>query len=182
MNRKQLKKLVSVTEQKADKPICDATRQLGDAEAFTSACHELESLCLKLGAYDLILSPDGLGLVFGAAVAAQHEHGFVAAMRMEKQVSDPDSPGVRPHEVRCLRDKSKVDLLVVQAGVIKPDQRVIIIDDILASGATTLGLAYTVEELGGQVVGIATLAELTMRCGRLALEARGYQVRSVLRL
>lgn len=182
MNRKQLKKLVSVTEQKADKPICDATRLLGDAEAFSSACHELENLCLKLGAYDLILSPDGLGLVFGATVAVRHERGFVAAMRMEKQVRDQESSEVSLHEVHCLRDKSKVDLLVVQAGAIRPGQHVIIIDDILASGTTTLGLAYTVEELGGQVVGIATLAELTMRCGRLTLEARGYQVRSVLRL
>lgn len=180
LNRKELRKLVNVTEQKADKPVCDATRLLGNAEAFMSARSDLESLCKKLGAYDTIVSPDGLGLVLGTAVATIHQSGFVAALRLEALATGEDGEA-KPHEVRCRRSGSKVDQLGIPAGAIKPGQRVIIVDDILASGATTLALASAVEELGGKVIGVVTLAEMTPRHGKMLLEARGYAVRSVLR-
>jgi adenine phosphoribosyltransferase len=183
LNRKELKKLVTVAEQKADKPFCDVSRLLKDATAFKSACGDLESLCKKLGGYDLILSPDGLGLVFGAAIATTHQSGFVPALKLDTLPKRAeDDAQVKLHEVRCQRGKTKVDTLWIQEGMIKPGQRIIIVDDILASGATTLGLARTVREMGGEIVGVVTLVEMTPRHGKQALEAFGYQVRSVLRI
>lgn len=176
MNRKEMRKLVEVTEQKADKPRCDATKLLVSPEAFASACEELGKLCKKLGAYDLILSPDGLGLVIGAAIATTHKSGFVPALK-----SSEAAPSEETHLAASQRDGKKTDVFSVPAGAIKPGCRVLVVDDILASGGTTLTLARAVEELGGEVVGVATLAEMTARHGRMALEARGYQVRALLR-
>lgn len=60
---------------------------------------------------------------------------------------------------------------------IKPGQKVVIIDDLLATGGTTLSNIKLVEKLGGEVVGIAYLVELTYLGGRENL--KGYDVRSV---
>ncbi len=183
MNRKELKKLVTVVEQKADKPFCDVSRLLKDATAFKSACGDLESLCKKLGGYDLILSPDGLGLVFGAAIATTHQSGFVPALKLEALPSDEGESGRMSFcEVRCQRDNGCVDQPWIQDGMIKPGQRIVIVDDVLASGATVLGLARAVEKMGGKVVGIVTLVEMTPRHGKQMLEARNFQVRSTIRI
>lgn len=60
---------------------------------------------------------------------------------------------------------------------IQPGQKVVIIDDLLATGGTTLSNIKLVEKLGGKVVGIAYLVELTYLNGRENL--KGYDVRSV---
>lgn len=170
-----MRKLVDVTERSADKPLCNATKLLTNPEAFASACEELGKLCKKLGAYDLILSPDGLGLVFGAAVATTYKSGFVAALKSEATPSD------EAHLAESQRGGKKTDVFGIPAGAIKPGCRVLIIDDILASGKTALTLIRAIEELGGVVVGVAVLAEVTSRHGQMLLETCNYQVRALLR-
>lgn len=170
-----MRQLVDVTERRADKPLCDATKLLTNPEAFADAREALGKLCKKLGAHDLILSPDGLGLVFGAAMATTCGSGFVPALRAEA------TPSGDAHLVESQRSGEKTDVYGIPRGAIKPGCRILIIDDILASGSTILALIRAIEELGGVVVGVAVLTEMTSRQGRTLLEGRGYQVRALLR-
>lgn len=173
MNRKDLRKQVTITEQGADKPLCGATTLLADAEAFAVAREELAKLCKKLGAADLIVSPDGLGLALGAAVATINRTGFVPAMTAENLPDDETA-------LICEGGAGRTPLLLPRAAI-KPGKKVVIIDDILASGRTTQAIAAAIGRQGGVVIGIATLAELTQRHGRAMLEGQGFEVRSVLR-
>ncbi len=170
-----MRKLVRVTEAHGDKPICDASALFRDATAFAGAREDLSSLCKKLGSCNLVVSPDGLGLVLGATMATTQGSGFVPAMKLDALPTD------KVHLVKCVRDNGRTEFLGLPEQAIKPGQRVLIVDDILASGSTTLALARAVEELGGEVVGIVFLVEMTARRGRALLEMNKYAVRSVLR-
>lgn len=172
MNRKELRKQVTITDQGGDKPLCDATTLLANADAFEAARGELAKLCKKLGACSVAVSPDGLGLALGAAVATINRTGFVPVMTADNL---PEN-AVVAREGNAARKP-----LMLPAAAVKPGQKVIIVDDILASGRTTLAIAKAVEQQGGEVAGIVTLVELTQRRGRMMLEGRGYAVRSVLR-
>lgn len=69
--------------------------------------------------------------------------------------------------------------MMVSPEFLFPDDRVLIVDDFLASGATILALAKLVQEAGATVVGIGTVIEKAFEGGRARLEASGYPVRSL---
>ena len=69
--------------------------------------------------------------------------------------------------------------MMVSPEFLLPDDRVLIVDDFLASGATILALAKLVQEAGATVVGIGTVIEKAFEGGRAKLEAGGYPVQSL---
>ena len=119
---------------------------------------------------DLILGAEARGFILGAALAYALGVGFATARK----------PGKLPWKVnRCEYDlEYGTDVLEMHSDAIKPGQRVLIHDDLLATGGTAAAKICLVEDAGGIVAGLAFLIELTELHGRDRLE--GYEVFSLL--
>jgi len=115
---------------------------------------------------DLVVGPEARGFIIGCPVAYSHGVGF-APVRKE---------GKLPREVIRVEYGLEYgkDVLTIHKDAIKPGQRVLITDDLLATGGTIEATINLVEQLGGVVAGIAFLVELTYLDGRKKLD--GYDV------
>lgn len=119
---------------------------------------------------DIVLGAEARGFILGAAVAYAMGIGFAAARK----------PGKLPYAVnRCEYDlEYGTDILEMHTDAIKPGQRVLIHDDLLATGGTAAAKISLVEEAGGVVAGLAFVIELTALGGRERLA--GYEVFSLI--
>ncbi len=115
---------------------------------------------------DVVVGIESRGFIFGAPVALELGVGFVPARK----------PGKLPAEtVRAEYElEYGTDAIEMHRDAITPGQRVLIVDDLLATGGTAAAAARLVEELGGTVVGMAFLIDLSFLKGREKLE--GYDV------
>ncbi|WP_044894678.1 adenine phosphoribosyltransferase [Bacillus alveayuensis] len=115
---------------------------------------------------DIVVGPEARGFIIGCPVAYALGVGF-APVRKE---------GKLPREVVRVEYGLEYgkDVLTMHKDAIKPGQRVLITDDLLATGGTIEATIKLVEQLGGVVAGIAFLIELTYLEGRKKLE--GYDV------
>jgi len=115
---------------------------------------------------DLVVGPEARGFIIGCPVAYALGVGF-APVRKE---------GKLPREVVRVEYGLEYgkDVLTMHKDAIKPGQRVLITDDLLATGGTIEATIKLVEQLGGVVAGIAFLIELTYLDGRKKLE--GYDI------
>jgi adenine phosphoribosyltransferase len=132
----------------------DALRQaVGTLAEWTAECRP-----------DLILGAEARGFILGAAIACQVGCGFVPARR----------PGKLPPETVTARYVLEYgeNALEVNADAIRSGARVVIHDDVLATGGTVEAIAGLVERLGGQVVGINFVIELSFLGGRNRLDGR----------
>jgi adenine phosphoribosyltransferase len=147
----------------------DIMPMLQDPEALRQAVDELADFARGRDV-DLILGAEARGFILGAALAYALGVGFAAARK----------PGKLPWKVsRCEYDlEYGTDVLEMHADAIKPGQRVLIHDDLLATGGTAQAKIRLVEEAGGVVAGLAFLIELTELRGRDRLQ--GYEVFSLL--
>jgi adenine phosphoribosyltransferase len=148
----------------------DIMPMLQEADALHYAVDQLAEFARERKV-DLILGAEARGFILGAALAYALRVGFAAARK----------PGKLPWEVtRCEYDlEYGTDALEMHADAIKPGQRVLIHDDLLATGGTARAKIQLVEQAGGIVAGLAFLIELTELHGRDKLE--GYEVFSLLR-
>ncbi|HEX6488839.1 MAG TPA: adenine phosphoribosyltransferase [Candidatus Dormibacteraeota bacterium] len=148
----------------------DITPLLGDAEALAEAIRLLAEPWREAGIH-LVAAVEARGFVFGATVAERIGAGFVP-IRKE---------GRLPWKTRSARYtlEYRSDVLYVHEDAISSGQRVLIVDDLMATGGTARAAVELVEELGGTVAGLAFLIELEDLKGRDLLA--GYDVRSVLR-
>lgn len=139
-----------------------------DKDAFKYAIDSLVNLVKDLD-FELIVGPESRGFIFGAPVAYVLNKGLVLVRKK----------GKLPYKTVSVEYELEYgkDVLEMHIDAIKPGQKVVIIDDLLATGGTTLSNIKLVEKLGGEVVGIAYLVELTYLGGRENL--KGYDVRSV---
>lgn len=146
----------------------DITTVLQDKDAFKYAIDSLVDLVKDLE-FDLIVGPESRGFIFGAPVAYVLNKGLVLVRKK----------GKLPYKTVSVEYELEYgkDVLEMHIDAIQPGQKVVIIDDLLATGGTTLSNIKLVEKLGGKVVGIAYLVELTYLNGRENL--KGYDVRSV---
>ena len=148
----------------------DITPLMADGEAFHAACEELITYAKKIGA-ELVAGPESRGFIFGCPVAHELKIGFVPVRK----------PGKLPRKTISY----KYDLeygsneLHIHADAIKPGQKVLIIDDLLATGGTVEATIKMVEQLGGEVVGCGFLIELEALGGRERLS--GYDVFTLLK-
>jgi adenine phosphoribosyltransferase len=141
----------------------DITPLLADPEAFSSAVDELVSPFLA-EQIDKVVGIEARGFVFAAPVAYRLRAGFVPVRK----------PGKLPWKLE--REEYELeygsDLLEVHADAITPGERVLIVDDVIATGGTARASATLVERLGGVVAGFAFLIELEFLAGRDQLEGR----------
>ncbi|MBN1153195.1 MAG: adenine phosphoribosyltransferase [Dehalococcoidia bacterium] len=147
----------------------DIMPMLQDPEAFHYAVDQLAAFARNRKA-DLILGAEARGFIMGAAIAYALRIGFAAARK----------PGKLPWDVsRCEYDlEYGTDALEMHADAIRPGQRVLIHDDLLATGGTAQAKIKLVEQAGGVVAGLAFLIELTELHGRDKLQ--GYDIFSLL--
>ena len=118
---------------------------------------------------DYVVSAEARGFVLGAAVAVAADAGFILARK----------PGKLPRDVLSVEYELEygVDSLELHADAIRSDARVLVHDDLLATGGTAGALCELVEQAGGVVAGCAFVIELAFLHGRDRL--KGYDVRSL---
>ena len=134
---------------------------VGNADAFRSTIEHLASWA-RPRRPDVILGAEARGFIFGGALAYELGCGFVTARK----------PGKLPWEkVRATYElEYGTDALEVHADALDPGARVIVLDDVLATGGTARAKMELVERLGGEVVGALFVIELTFLHGREKLD------------
>jgi adenine phosphoribosyltransferase len=107
---------------------------------------------------DIVIAVESRGFIFGGALAHELRAGFVPVRKLGKL------PG-KTIEVEYELEYGR-DALAVHEDAIKPGQRVLAVDDLLATGGTMAATLRLIEQLGGHVVGVAFLIELAFLHGR----------------
>ena len=148
----------------------DITPLIGDGKAFQHATELFIEFTKKVGA-DIIVGPDARGFIFGCPVATQLGMGFIPVRK----------PNKLPREVISYSYDLEYgsNTLCLHKGDIKPGQKCLIIDDLLATGGTIEATIALVEQSGAEVAGIAFLIELEDLKGRDKLD--GYNVLSLMK-
>jgi adenine phosphoribosyltransferase len=141
----------------------DITTLLGDARAFRDAIDALVAAHRNLGV-DVVVGIESRGFVLGGAVAYVLGAGFVPVRKQGKL------PYRTVSAAYALEYGEAV--LEIHADALRPGQRVLIVDDLLATGGTARATAELVERLGARVAGVAFLIELTSLGGTAALGDR----------
>ena len=147
----------------------DVTSVLQDADGLRLAIQGIEKL-LEDVEYDAVVGPESRGFIFGVPVAYNNKKAFVPVRKKGK--------------LPCETVETTYDLEYGTATIemhkdsIKQGQKVVIIDDLIATGGTIEAIIKLVEQLGGEVVKIVFLMELEGLNGREKL--KGYDVASVI--
>ncbi|MFB9279223.1 adenine phosphoribosyltransferase [Cohnella cellulosilytica] len=135
----------------------DITTLLKDGPAYRAAIDALKEL-VKDKQIDLIAGPEARGFVIGAPLALALGVGFVPIRKSGKL---PGETVEAAYDLEYGKDR-----LAIHSDAIKPGQKILIADDLLATGgtiSTTIGLIH---QLGGEIVGAAFLIELSYLNGR----------------
>jgi adenine phosphoribosyltransferase len=148
----------------------DITPLMADAGALDEAVRRLADVARPLRP-DVVVAAEARGFLLGAALARELEAGFVLARK----------PGKLPYEtVRAeYMLEYGTDELEVHSDAMAHGARVLVHDDLLATGGTAKALCELAEQLGGVVVGCGFLIELAFLRGRERL--KGYDVHALLR-
>lgn len=138
----------------------DISPLIGDGEAFAAAVKELAAFAKSLKA-DVVVGPDARGFIIGCPVAFAIKKGFVPVRK----------PGKLPRRTIDLKYDLEYgqNTLCIHADAIRPGQKCVIIDDLLATGGTTEATVKLIQAAGGSVVGIGFLIELAELNGRAKL-------------
>jgi adenine phosphoribosyltransferase len=146
----------------------DITPLFLDAEALRYAVDQVAGWAREWE-IDYVVSAEARGFVLGAAVAVAADAGFILARK----------PGKLPREVASVTYALEygVDTLEVHADAIAGGARVLVHDDLLATGGTAGALCRLVEQAGGVVAGCGFVIELAFLSGRSQL--KDYDVRSL---
>jgi adenine phosphoribosyltransferase len=147
----------------------DITTLLKDKHGFCGVIDGLKKQYAGIGV-DIVLGIEARGFIFAPALAYALGAGFVPVRKPKKL------PGEIARVTYDLEYGS--DTLEVHKDAITPGSRVLIVDDLLATGGTARATTQLVESLGGTVAGVAFVVELTFLGGRDKLN--GYEVFSLL--
>jgi adenine phosphoribosyltransferase len=165
-----LKEKIRVIEDfpKAGISFKDITTILQDGEAFKYTIDKLTDY-IKDKNIDVIVGPEARGFLLGTPIAYNLGIGFVPIRK----------PGKLPADTIRYEYELEygTDALEIHKDAIKPGQRVLIVDDLLATGGTISSVAKLVEQLGGKVVALNFIVELTGLNGRDKLKE--YEVNSM---
>ena len=124
---------------------------------------------------DKIVSMEARGFIFGAALAYLIGAGFIPIRK----------PGKLPYKTEEFTYEKEYgpDTLTMHVDAIKPGEKILIIDDLLATGGTALAAAKLTEKLKGEVVELGFIIELTGSLhGREFLEKEGYKVWTIMEI
>jgi adenine phosphoribosyltransferase len=146
----------------------DITPLFLDHEALRFAVDQLADYA-RSREIDYVVSAEARGFVLGAAVAVAADSGFILARK----------PGKLPRKVSSVEYQLEygMDALEMHSDAIRGGARVLVHDDLLATGGTAGALCELVEQAGGVVAGCAFVIELAFLHGRDRLT--GYDVRSL---
>jgi adenine phosphoribosyltransferase len=119
---------------------------------------------------DLVAAMEARGFMFGAAMALRLQAGFVPVRK----------EGKLPWRTRSIDYtlEYREDILHIHEDAVSPGQKVLVVDDLIATGGTAAAVVNLVEQLGGEVVGAQFLIELNDLAGRKLLAGR--EVHSVI--
>ena len=147
----------------------DITSILQDADGLKLAVDGLLDI-LKDVEYDVVVGPESRGFIFGVPVAYEAHTSFVPVRKK----------GKLPCEVISAEYDLEYGSAVIEIhkDAIKPGQKVVIIDDLIATGGTIEAIIKLIEQLGGEVVKVCFVMELAGLKGREKLT--GYQVDSMI--
>ena len=139
----------------------DITPLLQDGAAFRAAIERLAAHYAGSG-IQAVVGVESRGFIFGAALAYLLNCGFIPVRKF----------GKLPSKTVTVEYALEYGTNVVEmhTDAIKPGQRVLIVDDLLATGGTVSAAMELVEKLGGHIAGIAFLVELTFLKGREQLQ------------
>ncbi|HET6367416.1 MAG TPA: adenine phosphoribosyltransferase [Pseudomonadales bacterium] len=143
----------------------DITTLLKDGPAWASVIDHLAAKYQR-GRIEIVVGVESRGFIFGGAVAHQLKAGFVPVRKRGKL------PGPTIEEEYELEYGK--DVLAIHEDAIRSGQKVLVVDDLLATGGTMAATLRLIERLGGKVVGTVFLIELAFLKGRERL--RGYDV------
>ncbi len=136
----------------------DVTPLIEDGEGLHAAVDALAAATDALGDYDRILSAEARGFVFGTALAYRARKGLVLARKRGKLPRETISAS---YELEY-----GTDVLEAHADAIPEGARVLVADDLLATGGTARAMCNLVENAGASVAGVAFLIELSYLNGR----------------
>ncbi|MBA4797206.1 MAG: adenine phosphoribosyltransferase [Rhizobiales bacterium] len=148
----------------------DITTLLGDARAFRRAVDELVQPYAGLKV-DKIAGMEARGFILGGAVAHQLSAGFVPIRKK----------GKLPHETVRIAYSLEygVDEMEIHMDAVKPGEKVILVDDLIATGGTAVGAVQLLRQIGADVVSACFVIDLPELGGRKKLEALGVEVRTL---
>ena len=147
----------------------DVTSVLVDPDGLELAINEMQALLGDLD-FDVIVGLESRGFLFGMPIAYNLHKPFILVRKQGKMPRETVSKEYDLEYGTAVIEVHKEDL--------KPGQKVVIVDDLIATGGTVKAAAELVEELGCQVVGMIFLMELKGLNGRAKLT--GYDLRSVI--
>ncbi|NLJ89469.1 MAG: adenine phosphoribosyltransferase [Clostridiales bacterium] len=148
----------------------DVTTILQDKDGLRMSVDQIQA-CLEDEDFDVIVGPESRGFIFGVPIAYNMYKPFIPVRKK----------GKLPYETI----EQEYDLeygsatIEMHKDAIKPGQKVVIIDDLIATGGTIEAITKLVEKLGGEVVKIVFLIELEGLNGREKL--KGYNVESIIK-
>ncbi|MDD2972626.1 MAG: adenine phosphoribosyltransferase [Lachnospiraceae bacterium] len=135
----------------------DVTSVLQDADGLHLAIDTMQDLIKDLD-FDVVVGPESRGFIFGTPIAYNTGKPFVLIRKKGK--------------LPCETVEKEYDLeygtaiIEMHKDSIKPGQKVLIVDDLIATGGTTEAMIQLIESLGGEVVGVVVLMELAGLKGR----------------
>ncbi|MCL4309688.1 MAG: adenine phosphoribosyltransferase [Actinomycetota bacterium] len=149
----------------------DITPLLQDAESLRYAVDQMAEFAVSKKV-DIVLGAEARGFILGAALAYTLGAGFVPARK----------PGKLPYETIAAEYELEygTDSLEIHEDAIGPGTRVLVHDDLLATGGTARAKCDLVEKLGGEVVGVAFIVELSFLAGRNKL--KDYDLMSLIKV
>lgn len=147
----------------------DVTSVLQDAEGLHLAIDQMQEK-LEGVDFDVVLGPESRGFIFGVPIAYNMHKAFVPVRKKGKL---PRATISQTYDLEY-----GTATIEIHKDAIQPGQKVVIIDDLIATGGTTEAIIKMVEELGGEVVKIVFLMELAGLKGRERLS--GYNIDSAI--
>ena len=137
---------------------------------ITTLLQDPDALCMVVdkiaehfdeGSVDVVVGAEARGFIFGPAIACKLGAGFVPVRK----------PGKLPAETISVTYELEygTDTVEIHKDAIKPGQRVLMMDDLLATGGTMAACCELVEKLGGEIIGCAFVIELSFLNGRAKL-------------
>ncbi len=147
----------------------DITTLLNDKDGFALAVDSMLEILDKVD-YDVIAGAESRGFIFGAPLAYARKKPFVLIRKKGKLPAETIS-----QEYDLEYGSAEIEM---HSDSIKPGQKVVLVDDLIATGGTLEAAVKLIERLGGKVVRIVCLMELKELEGRDRL--KGYEVESVI--